>query len=209
MIFHYFVHFHWVVVLWQHGAFVTFGSDVPPSLIRNGEDGVGPCWIFYFLSSNVHFATQQALSKGGNYKYLCVDPFVSQCGDAGWDQLVDGFFTWWHALCTPASWLMFCLKKIDDDTCFLIGMQHILFCWQVDCFPLVFWHGGWWIYGCKRYLKFFKKLMENYWIIQGIIIPGNLIFFIHNKNNYFYFLWVYFNFNILVVSWKYFQKSKT
>jgi len=31
-------------------------------------------------------------------------------------------------------------KKLMMIPCFLIVLQHILLCWQVDCFPLVFWH---------------------------------------------------------------------
>jgi len=129
----------------------------------------GPLLIF--LSGNVHFATQQASShcwffwdncchpRGEITINLCVDLFVSQCGNARVGWLLDGFYFFYLETFIMQSCKLvdfFFWKKIDDDT--------MLFNWHASYFVVLagwlfsisFLALGWWIYGCKRYLLIFK-----------------------------------------------------
>jgi len=140
---------------------------------------VGPCCIsccISFLSQKVCFATRQTSThcwffqgncchrKGGHYNQsVCFDPFVTQCGNLGWDQLIDVFYflpgDMQYAI-LHAGWF-FVSEKFMMIPCFLIGVQHILLCWQVDCFPLLFWHWN------DEYMdvKDISKFLNDYWKI--------------------------------------------
>jgi len=167
--------FSWVM-LWQHGAFVTFEFDVLSSLINSGEDKVGPCWIFYFYpamctlqsSRLLHIADfpQQLLpSTRGKLQSTCVlIPLFLNVAMLGWDWLIDVFYflpsDMHYAIpmnyaIPQASWF-FCLQNnwwwyhaFNCPATYFVVLAGWLF--SISFLPL-----RWQINGCKKYFTILK-----------------------------------------------------